>query len=118
MENQQIYQRPWGHYIILEQRPGFSKRQVTVFSGHRLSLHSHSEKEEIWIIESGQAQIELYDPLEDYSKMIRTSKNGPITINKKVKHRIGAYGGHDLVFIEIQNGGDENDIERYENDYE
>ena len=118
-EQKQItVKRPWGFYTIIEQGPDFSIRRVTVFSGHRLSLHSHKEKEEIWIIESGQAQIELFDPQEDYTKMIRNSKNGPIKVNKNVRHRIGAYGGHDLVFVEHQQGGNENDIERYEDDYE
>ena len=40
--------RPWGEFHVLDERPGFKVKRVTVDPGGRLSLQSHRHRGEHW----------------------------------------------------------------------
>ena len=41
-----IEERPWGYFAILEDAPTHKVKRIVVYSGQRLSLQSHSHRDE------------------------------------------------------------------------
>lgn len=115
--------RPWGSFTVIDAGTGYKVKRIFVKAGHRLSLQRHERREEHWSIVSGQGVLTFEEPtgsmthLKD-SKLLETTV-GPgfqVKILKGARHRIEAI--EDLVFIEVQLGEcDEDDIERFEDDY-
>ena len=81
--------------------------------GHRLSYQKHQQREETWMIASGEA-IVVIDGNERHLRAGDT-----IHIPKTSAHRIGNPGDTPLVFFEVQRGTyfGEDDIVRLQDDY-
>jgi mannose-1-phosphate guanylyltransferase/mannose-6-phosphate isomerase-like protein (cupin superfamily) len=106
--------RPWGNYAVLEEDPeGFKIKRIEVAPGARLSLQSHRQRSEHWVVVSGTATV--------------TNGNGVTTVHKNqstyipigAKHRLENLGSEPLHIVEIQVGEylGEDDIQRYEDNY-
>ncbi len=115
-----IENRPWGSYEILTEfpvnEPGFSDvcvKKMTVKPGHKPSYQSHQHRNEHWFIVQGQGTVVL----NGIEIPVKAGSVADIKIGDK--HRIvNTSATQDLIFIEIQTGHyDEEDIERYEDDY-
>ncbi len=49
--------RPWGWYETLARGPRFQVKQIMVKPGGRLSLQSHAQRSEHWVVVSGSARV-------------------------------------------------------------
>ncbi|MEW6130822.1 MAG: phosphomannose isomerase type II C-terminal cupin domain [Acidobacteriota bacterium] len=106
-------ERPWGMYEVLDEGVGFKVKRIEVKPGQRLSLQSHENRSEHWVVVSGEALITLDE------KEIHLKVNQDISIPVQTKHRVANPGNEKLVFIEVQCGSylGEDDIKRYDDDY-
>lgn len=108
-------ERPWGEYCTINggDHEGFKVKKILVRPGCRLSLQSHTNRSEHWVIAQGIAKVQLGD---EFTELRR---NHYVYIPVNSRHRIENIGNEPLVFIETQIGDylDEDDITRYEDDY-
>lgn len=109
---QQEY-RPWGSFASLAAGDGYHLKTITVLPGKRLSLQSHRQRSEHWIVIAGTAQVTI-------DKTILTvGANQSVFIPRGAVHRLKNAGAAPLLLIEVQTGDyfGEDDIERFEDDY-
>ncbi len=106
-------QRPWGSFEILYEEARLKVKRITVRGGQRLSLQSHGQRQENWVIVSGQAVVTLEE------RQIPLTATEAVFIPQSARHRIENPATDDLVFVEVQTGTylGEDDIVRYEDDY-
>ncbi len=107
-------ERPWGSFEILYEDSSLKVKRIIVKPGARLSLQSHCQRSENWVIIQGRAIVTV-----DAGKA-HLFANQAIHIPCGAKHRIENTGTKDLIFIEIQTGSyfGEDDIVRYQDDYQ
>lgn len=105
--------RPWGTYSILEDKPGYKVKQITVRPGAKLSLQYHHHRSEHWIVVTGVATVTVGENTFDLKA------NESTYIPKEAKHRLANLGKENLVIIEAQVGNylGEDDIVRLQDDY-
>ncbi len=106
--------RPWGSYTVLEEDPeGFKLKRIEVAPGARLSLQSHNQRSEHWVVVSGTATVTNGD------EVITVHRNQSTYIPIGSKHRLENLGSEPLHIVEIQVGDylGEDDIQRYEDHY-
>jgi mannose-6-phosphate isomerase len=105
--------RPWGGFLILEERSTHKLKRIWIHAGHRLSYQKHLKRSEHWVIVEGKAKVIL-----DGREML-LEPGDCIHIPQGLAHRIGNIGENILTFIEIQRGDDfsEDDVIRLEDDY-
>ncbi len=109
-----VEKRPWGSYSVLASGPGFKIKRITVDAGQRLSLQSHKHRSEHWTTSSGVMTVTIgvrtFDQARDSS----------CHIPQGAKHRMANRTSEPAEIIELQLGDylGEDDIERYEDDYE
>ncbi len=106
--------RPWGNYAVLEDDPeGFKIKRIEVAPGARLSLQSHKQRSEHWVVVSGIATV------TNGEEVITVHKNQSTYIPIGAKHRLENRGSEPLHIVEIQVGNylGEDDIQRYEDNY-
>ncbi len=108
-----VSQRPWGHFKMLYQEPGFWVKRVEVLPQSRLSLQKHRGRSEKWIIVQGSG-LAIVD-----KKDIPVRTGMVVDIPLGAVHRIGNHGQEKLIFIEVACGEhlSEDDIERLQDDY-
>lgn len=51
--------RPWGHYKIIADYPGYKVKILSVNPGQKLSLQYHDHRKEVWTVLAGTAKIKL-----------------------------------------------------------
>ncbi len=106
--------RPWGSYTVLEEdQDGFKIKRIEVVPGARLSLQSHRQRSEHWVVVSGTATVTKGD------EVITVQKNQSTYIPIGTKHRLENRGSEPLHIVEIQVGDylGEDDIQRFEDHY-
>ena len=106
-------QRPWGSYDSVDVGDGFQVKRIKVKPGARLSLQSHTQRAEHWIVVRGTARVTRdNDVFELFA-------NQSIYIPIGAKHRLENPGKDMLELIEVQSGDylGEDDIVRYEDVY-
>jgi mannose-1-phosphate guanylyltransferase/mannose-6-phosphate isomerase len=107
--------RPWGWYINIEGHDygGFKVKRIGVYPGKRLSLQSHDNRSEHWVIVKGNAKVQVG---KDFHIL---HKNHSVYIPVGVLHRMENVGEDMVEFIETQIGDylGEDDIVRYEDDF-
>jgi mannose-1-phosphate guanylyltransferase/mannose-6-phosphate isomerase len=105
--------RPWGSYQSIDSGQSFQVKQLTVKPGARLSLQSHRQRAEHWVVVEGRARVtrgeEVLDLGPDQSTYIPVG----------TRHRLENPGPDTLRVIEIQSGDylGEDDIERFDDIY-
>uniref|UniRef100_A0A7C3RC70 mannose-1-phosphate guanylyltransferase n=1 Tax=Archaeoglobus fulgidus TaxID=2234 RepID=A0A7C3RC70_ARCFL len=105
--------RPWGGYTVLEENNGYKIKRITVKPGRRLSLQRHYHRSEHWVVVRGTARI-----IVDGREILLRSGESTFVPAGAI-HRIENPGKVPLEVIEIQIGEylEEDDIERFEDDY-
>jgi len=107
--------RPWGWYINIDGNDdsGSKVKRIGVYPGKRLSLQSHKQRSEHWVVVKGQAKVQVG---EDFHLL---HKNQSVYIPIGVLHRMENVGDEMVEFIETQIGSylGEDDIVRYEDDF-
>ena len=106
-------ERPWGMYQVLDEGEGFKVKRIEVKPGQRLSLQSHEQRSEHWVVVKGTALVTVGE------RELTLRANQHINIPIRARHRVANPGEELLVFIEVQSGAylGEDDIRRYEDDY-
>lgn len=107
--------RPWGWYINIDgnDHSGSKVKRIGVYPGKRLSLQSHKQRSEHWVVVKGKAKVQVG---EDFHLL---HANQSVYIPIGVLHRIENVGDEMVEFIETQIGDylGEDDIVRYEDDF-
>ena len=105
--------RPWGSYDSIDTGSRFQVKRIKVKPGAQLSLQSHTQRAEHWIVVSGTARVTRdHDVFE-----LHANQSTYIPIG--AKHRLENPGSEVLELIEVQSGDylGEDDIVRYEDVY-
>jgi mannose-1-phosphate guanylyltransferase/mannose-6-phosphate isomerase len=105
--------RPWGSYTVLEESPSHKVKRICVLAGGRLSLQSHEQRSEHWVVVKGRATVTTGEAVRELSA------NESIAIPVGTKHRLENLGTEDVEIIEVQVGSylGEDDIKRYDDVY-
>lgn len=106
--------RPWGEFHILTDSPYVKVKRLIINPGHRLSLQSHKLRAEHWVVVRGVAAVTVNQDTR------QTTYGEYIFVPRGAKHRIACVGDEPVEIIEIQTGEafPEEDITRYEDDYQ
>ncbi len=106
--------RPWGGFDVLCDQLNTKVKKIVIFPGQRMSLQSHSFRDEHWIIVQGKALATIGD------QTVELTCGQHRFVNRGVKHRLACSGDVPLELIEVQVGDSfaEDDIVRYEDDYQ
>lgn len=105
-----IILKPWGKYIVLEKKQGYWIKKLFIRPGASISLQSHKNRSEVWIVLSGKIKV-----IKGGSQF-KLKKGEFLKINKKEKHRIT--GLEDSWVLEIAFGQvRESDIIRFKDIY-
>ena len=107
-------EKPWGYYTVLLDQTFSKVKSLTVKAGNKISLQTHKERDEYWVVVSGKGFVMLND------KRFDAPLGSYIYIPSGCKHRLCAEE-EDITIIEVQlsKSGQcqEEDIVRYEDDY-
>ncbi len=105
--------RPWGEFHVLDERPGFKVKRITVDPGGRLSLQSHRHRGEHWTVTAGIATVTVGETVTTLAVAQSTE------VPKGAVHRLENFHAEPLELIEVQFGDylGEDDIIRYEDAY-
>lgn len=105
--------RPWGSYETVASGPGFQVKHIIVDPGERLSLQSHVQRSEHWVVVHGSAEVTLGEEVSILQQ------NQSTYIAPGTKHRLGNPGPGPLEIVEVQCGAylGEDDIVRYDDEY-
>ncbi len=107
--------RPWGWYETIDgnDHSGYKVKRIHVYPGMKLSLQSHTQRSEHWVITKGNGKVTI----DDKYHILGVDEYAFISIG--TKHRIENIGDNTLEFIETQIGEylGEDDIIRYEDDW-
>ena len=105
--------RPWGEFHVLDEKPGYKVKRISVTPGGRLSLQSHKHRGEHWTVAAGTATVTVND------KVMELAPAQSVDIPKGAVHRLENHGAEMLEIIEVQFGAylGEDDIVRYEDAY-
>lgn len=105
--------RPWGSYDSIDIGDGFQVKRIKVKPGARLSLQSHTQRAEHWIVVRGTARVTRDNDVFE----LHANQSTYIPIG--AKHRLENPGSEILELIEVQSGDylGEDDIVRYEDVY-
>lgn len=114
IEHNIIVYRPWGKYeVLIDNASNHKVKKITVFPGASLSLQSHENRSEHWIVVKGTAEA------VNGEKSLTLRENESTYVPAGARHRLANPGKEDLEIIEVQTGEylGEDDIIRYEDDY-
>lgn len=109
----QTYERPWGWYKTIAQDSRFQAKVIHVIPGGRLSLQSHKQRAEHWVVVQGVATVTVNDSKKEYKV------NESVYIPLEAKHRLENLSQQVVEIIEVQVGTylGEDDIIRYDDVY-
>ena len=105
--------RPWGWFETLATGEHFKVKRIHVHPGASLSLQSHCQRAEHWVVVQGTARVTLGDTVRDLTE------NESIYVPLGIVHRLENPGLRPVILIEVQTGSyfGEDDIIRYEDRY-
>ncbi len=105
--------RPWGAFEQFAQNEAVTVKIITVAPNHRLSLQSHTQRDELWQVIDGPADVEVAGLAST------VDAGGRAWIPRGSTHRLGNSGNTAVRVLEIAFGHfDEDDIERLVDDYD
>ncbi len=103
--------RPWGNFTRYVNNEKCTVKIIEVNPNRRLSKQAHKKRDELWIILDEGLRVELDD------KVIDPKAGDEVVVTRNTKHRLSSLGKRARI-LELSFGDfDENDIERFEDDY-
>lgn len=106
------WERPWGGFEQFVHNEAVTVKIITVAPGQRLSLQSHTQRDELWQVIDGPADVEVAGKGEG------VAAGGRAWIPRGSTHRLGNSGTTPVRVLEIAFGHfDEEGIERLVDDY-
>jgi len=107
----QLVTRPWGSFKQYAHNQDVTVSLMTVTSGQRLSMQSHTGRAELWIIVDNGAIVQVNDTTH------YPGAGDEIWIPAGAKHRLSS-NGSDVRVLEVAFGNwQQEDITRYDDDY-
>jgi mannose-6-phosphate isomerase-like protein (cupin superfamily) len=107
-----MIEKPWGSYQDIHREDTLVLKRIYIQPKQRLSLQSHRNRSEFWIVAKGECIAEVD------SHLYRLSTGATMLVKKYAEHRIINDGTDPCEIIELQYGQClEVDITRYEDDY-
>lgn len=108
-----LEKRPWGSYVEMMELPGILIKMLRVNPNKRLSLQSHKNRDEHWIIAKGVGEMEID------GKIWTVRAGDAVHIPRNARHRVKNVGTCSLIISEVWLGDQlsEDDITRYEDDF-
>ncbi len=108
--DEDLNQRPWGTFDILDEGPGYKIKRLQVKPGHGLGAQLHYHRSEHWIVVAGIVQVTCGD------EQFLLSPNQSSYIPRHTIHKLYNPGVVPLTLIEVQNGEylEDDDIIRFE----
>ena len=105
--------RPWGWFESLALGERFQVKRISVNPGAALSLQSHKYRSEHWIVVEGQAIVTIDERVD------LLTEGQSVYVPQGAVHRLENNGEELLTLVEVQIGTyfGEDDIIRYEDDY-
>lgn len=105
--------RPWGTFEVLADSRGYKVKKLVVNPGASISLQRHQRRSEHWVVVSGEAVLEK----EGVSQRLQQNQSAYIAPGEL--HRLSNQQKTPVELIEVQTGEqiDEDDIERFADDY-
>jgi mannose-1-phosphate guanylyltransferase/mannose-6-phosphate isomerase len=112
LQNRKVH-RPWGHYDLLHDGPGFLVKSLVINPGAAISLQRHHKRAEHWVVVRGVATVTRGDECFDLGE------NQSTYIPVGMIHRLENRGSAQLEIVEVQSGSylGEDDIERFSDIY-
>jgi len=101
--------RPWGSATTILENTSYRIRMLEIQTDKSLSLQSHQQRSEHWVVLEGTAEVQRGD------EKVILQENESAYIPKGMRHRLGNSGKSTLQIIEVQQSeylGDD-DIERF-----
>lgn len=106
-------ERPWGRFDQFATNEQVTVKIITVEPGQRLSLQRHHRRSELWTILDGPVDVEI----SGMAKSLNEGERAWIPI--LAMHRMGNSSSNTVRVLEVAFGFfDEDDIERFDDDYE
>jgi mannose-1-phosphate guanylyltransferase/mannose-6-phosphate isomerase len=90
--------RPWGAFTVLQQGPGFKIKRVELKPGAGLTLQTHAQRSEHWVVVGGEARVTNGD------RVYAVRENESTFIPAGAPHRLENPGPAPLLVIEVQCG--------------
>ena len=104
--------RPWGWFEELAAGPSYKVKRLCVMAGQQLSLQTHAERAEHWVVVQGRGLLTLERATS------RLSVGDTVTVQRGAAHRVRNEGEDLLIIVETQLGTcREDDIVRLQDDY-
>jgi mannose-6-phosphate isomerase-like protein (cupin superfamily) len=116
----EIGKRPWWIYYVLEDTPEYKVKKIIVTPWKRLSLQSHKNRSEHWVVVSWVANVDIrHSDYADIEQIKVIPSNESCYIPKWYLHRLHNNWTEPLILVEVQSGTYfwEDDIKRYDDDH-
>lgn len=111
MKNKPVL-KPWGVYTDMYRSMDVVFKEILIDPGCRLSLQTHQQRDEYWIVRDGQGQAHIN------GDKINLYKGKHVHVNRGETHRIVNNSTGLLSILEVQIGQcSEDDIVRHADDY-
>jgi len=112
LTHRRVY-RPWGSYETVDEGENFQVKRLIINPGKKLSLQSHSQRAEHWVVVKGTARVTKGD------EVFQLNRNESTYIPVGTRHRLENATNDPLEIIEVQSGSylGEDDIVRYADDF-
>ncbi len=109
--------KPWGYYVLLEDKPTHKVKRLTILPGEGISLQLHHHRSEHWVVVGGMAKITLVSGEKRKEEFLR--KGESLYVPPGIAHRVENPGKIPLHIIETQIGEylKEDDIIRLKDPY-
>jgi mannose-6-phosphate isomerase len=104
--------RPWGSFEQYAHNEPVTVSLMEVEPAQRLSLQSHENRAEMWIVLDAGAIVQVGD------RILHPKAGETVWIPANVRHRLSSSGGRVRVLEVAFGDWQQDDIERYEDDYE
>lgn len=104
-------EKSWGSFRVIDVETESMTIKVTLNTGHSMNYHSHKNRDEVWVVISGQGKT-IVDGMEQ-----KVRAGDVITMSAGCRHTVMAET--ELKLIEVQLGEDINvhDKQKYELEY-
>lgn len=105
--------RPWGNFKQFVHNNACTVSLMVVNPGQRLSLQSHTQRSELWIVLDEGAVVQVGENVSTYKA------GDEIWIPVNERHRLSCAGEKPIRVLEVAFGNwQQEDIKRYEDDYQ
>lgn len=104
-------EKSWGSFKVLDVENTSMTIKVTLNPGHRMNYHSHKNRDEVWVVISGQGKT-IVDDMEQ-----KVSAGDVITMSAGCRHTILAETELKLIEVQLGNEITVQDKQKFELEY-